>query len=178
MSFFRSFPPAVGVVALVSVGFAAGSVPPAVAQAPHKAASGFPACARLISTDELTAAVGDEMAVTGQGARGDGESECSWTLRGPQMKILEVKFFEERFLKTTPSAPTLDALYERILSAVEDSGPTKRVALTGVGERAAVVAGETQSRIVAQRKDGIALITASGLTRDQLTAVAKAVVTP
>jgi hypothetical protein len=136
------------------------------------------ACAGIITADEVNAAVGDKMAAAGRSARGDGESECRWMLSGPQMKTLDVTFYEDRFLKTTPTAPTLDALYERILSAVEASGPTKREALTGVGERAAVVAGEPQSRIVVQRKDGIAVITASGLTRDQLTAVAKAVVTP
>ena len=140
-----------------------------------------PACATLLTADELTKVIGEKMQDMGPRVRESGESECSWMLRGGSkgFKTVSVQFYDLKVIKASPAAPTLPAFFEEVVSSGEIAASGhKREMLPGIGEKAAFVQTDPQVLAVVQRPDGVARIVGNNLTKAQITAVARAVATP
>jgi hypothetical protein len=137
------------------------------------------ACAALLTAEELTAAVGEKMTDMGGRARGPGETECPWMLRGGSgFKTVSVQFYELSHIKASPSAPTLESYFEMVVKGGEGVASGKREILAGIGQKAAFVPTTPQVLAVVQRADGVARIVGNNLTKAQITAVARAVAAP
>jgi hypothetical protein len=152
---------------------------PAAAQK-AAAASAAPRCAALLTADEVKAAVGMAMEDLGPVARGEGETECGWMLRGAPggLKTVAVSFYDQHAIKASPTASTGDAFFEMVVKAAEESTSAKREMIAGVGQHAAFVPTDPQTLAVVHRADGVARIVANGLTKAQTIAIAKAVAAP
>jgi hypothetical protein len=140
-----------------------------------------PFCATLLTADELTKIVGEKMQDMGPRVRDSGESECSWMLRGGSkgFKTVSVQFYDMKVIKASPAAPTLPAFFEQIVSSGEGAASgKKREVLPGIGDKTAFVQTDPQVLAVVQRPDGVARIVGNNLTKAELTAVARAIVTP
>jgi hypothetical protein len=138
-----------------------------------------PTCMTLLTADELTKAVGSAMTDAGAEVRPDGETTCPWMLSGASgFKTVSVQFYDMRVVKASTVAPTVDKFFEMIVSAAEDFSSAKRVMLPGIGVKAAFAPSDPQVLAVVQRPDGVARIVGNNLTREQITAVARAVATP
>ena len=140
-----------------------------------------PACATLLTADELTKAVGEKMEDMGPRVRDSGESECSWMLRGGSkgFKTVSVQFYDMKVVKASTNAPTLPAFFEQIVSSGEGAASgNKREMLPGIGDKAAFVKTDPQVLAVVQRPDGVARIVGNNLTKAEITGVARAVATP
>jgi hypothetical protein len=137
-------------------------------------------CSTLLTADELNKIVGDKMTDMGARQRGPGETECPWMLRGGSsgFKTVSVQFYEMSYIKASPTAATLDAFFEMLVSAAEGTASGKRELLPGIGQKAVFVPTTPQVLAVVQQADGIARIVGNNLTKAQITAVARAVVTP
>jgi hypothetical protein len=138
-----------------------------------------PTCTTLLTADELTKIIGEKMTDMGARARGPGETECPWMLRGGSsgFKTVAVQFYDLSAVKASQSS-TLDAYFEMTVSAAEGVASGKRETLASIGQKAAFVPTEPQVLAVVQRADGIARIVGNNLTKAQITAVARAVATP
>jgi hypothetical protein len=144
-------------------------------------ASAVPACATLLTADELTKIIGEKMQDMGPRVRESGESECGWMLRGGSkgFKTVSVQFYDMKVVKASPNAPTLPAFFEQIVSSGElAASGKKREMLPGIGDKAAFVPTDPQVLAVVQRPDGVARIVGNNLTKAEITGVARAVVTP
>lgn len=139
-----------------------------------------PACAVLLTAEELTAGIGEKMTDMGARERGPGETECPWMLRGGSggFKTVAVQFYELSHIKTSPTASTPDAFFEMVVAAAEGTASGKREVLAGIGQKAAFVPTTPQVLAVVQRPDGVARIVGNNLTKAEITAVARAVATP
>jgi hypothetical protein len=140
-----------------------------------------PACATLLTADELTKVIGEKMQDMGPRVRDSGESECSWMLRGGSkgFKTVSVQFYDLTVIKASPSASTLPAFFEQVVSSGEAAASgNKREMLPGIGDKAAFVQTNPQVLAVVQRPNGIARIVGNNLTKAEITAVARAVATP
>ena len=139
-----------------------------------------PACATLLTAEEIVKAVGAKMEDMGAKVRESGESECPWMLRGAAgFKTVSVQFYDLKVIKASTTAPTLPAFFEQIVSAGEGAASgKKREELAGIGQKAAFVPTDPQVLAVVQRPDGVARIVGNNLTKAQITAVARAVATP
>ncbi len=101
-----------------------------------------PACATLLTADELTKSIGEKMQDMGPRVRDSGESECGWMLRGGSkgFKTVSVQFYDMKVIKASPAAPTLPAFFEQIvLSGEVAASGHKREMLPGIGDKAAFV---------------------------------------
>jgi hypothetical protein len=139
-----------------------------------------PTCMTLLAEAELTKAVGAKMDDAGAETRGEGETACGWMLRGGSkgFQSVSVQFYDLGSIKGRDAAPTLDAAFEQEVEAGESAGSAKREMLSGIGQKAAFVPTAPQMFIIVQRADGIARIVANNLTKEQITAVARAVAEP
>jgi hypothetical protein len=139
-----------------------------------------PTCMTLLTADEVKKVVGTAMTDMGSKVRDEGETECAWMLRGGSsgFKTVSVQFSDLRAVKANPSAPTLEEFFEQTVAAAEGVGNGKREMVAGIGQKAALVPSEPQGLAVVQRADGVVRIVTNNLTKAQLTAVARAVVTP
>lgn len=152
---------------------------PTIARAQTSAPT--PACATLLTADELTKAVGAGMKDMGATVRESGESECPWMVRGGSkgFKTVSVQFYDMKVIKASTNAPTLPTFFELIVSSGEDAAPgKKREMLKGIGQNAAFVPADPQVLAVVQRPDGVARIVGNNLTKAEISAVALAVATP
>jgi hypothetical protein len=163
---------------LIAAGFTAVSMFMPVDPSAQTASTAKPACAVLLTADELKAAVGAALEDMGPRDRSEGESECAWMGRVGGLKTVSVQFYDPRAIKASPNASTPDAFFEMIVKAAEESTSKKREAVAGVGQRAAFVPTDPQTLAVVQRPDGVARIVANGLNKAQTIAVARAVATP
>ncbi len=148
--------------------------------APTVARAQAPTCMTLLTADELTKAVGAGFTDMGGQARDAGETECPWMLRGGgAFKTVSVQFYDLTAVKASPTASTLEAFFELIVSGGEAAASgKKREPLTGIGQKAAFVPTDPQVLAVVQRADGVARIVGNNLTKAQITAVARAVAAP
>ncbi len=142
--------------------------------------SATPMCATLLTAEELSKAVVAGFQDMGAEEREPGASSCPWMLRGGAngFKTVNVEFSNTAYIKTTPNASTADKYFEMLVTAAEESNNKKREILPGIGQRAAFIAADPQVGAFVQRADGVARIVANGLTKAQITAVARAVATP
>jgi hypothetical protein len=69
-------------------------------------------------------------------------------------------------------------LFETYASTAEELGKTTRTPVAGVGQQAAIVKVEQQTQLLIQRADGFVRVVANGLSNAQLTAIARAIMTP
>lgn len=147
---------------------------------PAGASAQSPTCMTLLTADEVAKAVAPGFKDMGGQARGEGETECAWMLRGAGgFKTVAVQFYDLRAVKASPAASTLDTFFEQIASAAEESAAgKKREVLPAIGQKAAFVPTDPQVLAVVQRTDGVARIVGNNLTKAQITAIAHAVVTP
>jgi hypothetical protein len=137
-----------------------------------------PTCAALITDAEVTRAVGAVMENMGPDTRGTGVTECSWMLRGQgPLKTLFVGVHDLTAVKATMQG-TPAKLFETYASTAEELGKTTRTPVAGVGQQAAIVKVEQQTQLLIQRADGFVRVVANGLSNAQLTAIARAIMTP
>jgi len=148
---------------------------PAVAAAQGKPVT----CSTIITNEEVVKAVGVKMDDMGDEIRKKGQTECSWMLRGP-LRTVFVSFDDLASVKeSTAGAP--DKYFEFVVANAEETRKGKRVMLSGIGRNAALVASgydKDAFQAFVQRPDGVASITTMGLSKAQVTEVAKAVATP
>jgi hypothetical protein len=143
-----------------------------------------PICATLLTSDEVTKALGATLKDMGARIQATGESMCPWMLQGGAggFKTVSVQFYEAAAIKAgqvSPALTTVDAFYESVVAAAEGmASGNKREPLTGIGVKAAFIATTPQVGVVVQRTDGVARIVGNNLTKDQITAVARAVAAP
>ncbi|HKY22513.1 MAG TPA: hypothetical protein VJM31_14975 [Vicinamibacterales bacterium] len=135
-------------------------------------------CSALITDAEVTKAVGTAMRAMGSDERGKGTTECKWMLAGQgAFKTLFVGL-ETLASQSVTSTGSVDKLFELYVSTAEEQGKSKRTALPGVGQKAAIIAVSEQTQTIIQRTDGVVKIVSNGLTRAQITALAQDVMTP
>jgi hypothetical protein len=135
-------------------------------------------CGSLITDAEITKAVGAAMRAIGNDTRGPGHTECKWMLAGQgAFKTLAVIFEDESALKAAQAA-TSAKLFETYVSSAEQTGKSTRSPLPGVGQRAAIIDVSEQTQVIVQREDGVARIITNGMSREQITALARALMTP
>lgn len=135
-------------------------------------------CGSLITDAEITKAVGTPMRAMGNDVRGRGHTECKWMLAGQgAFKTLAV-IFEDQSALEAANAATSAKLFETYVTSAEQTGKSKRVPLTGVGQRAAIIDVSEQTQVIVQRTDGVARIITNGMSRAQVTAIAQALMTP
>jgi hypothetical protein len=170
---FRPLLVRVAAVVLASLVVAA----PAAAQ--KTATGGELPCAKVLSADEIRAAVGVALERLEPVDRGRGETECGWMARGGPggLKTVAVIFYDQSAITQSASA-TGDAFFEMLVTGTEESLKVKREVIPGTGKHAAFVPADPQTLAVVHRADGVARIVANGLTKTQTIAVAKAVATP
>ncbi len=142
--------------------------------------SAGPTCMTLLTADEVAKAVAPGFQNMGGEERSKGETECPWMLRGGSagFKTVSVQFYTAAFIKEGTANNTLDAFFENIVSAGEDTSSKKREMLPGIGLKAAFVAVDPQVLGVVQLATGVARIVGNNLTKAQMTAVARAVAAP
>jgi hypothetical protein len=143
-----------------------------------------PICSTLLTSDELTKAVGAAMKDMGARNQSAGESMCPWMLQGGSagFKTVSVQFYEAAAIKAgqvSTATTTVEAFYESVVAGAEGmAAGKKRELLAGIGVKAAFIATTPQVAAVVQRADGVARIVGNNLTKDQITAVARAVAAP
>jgi hypothetical protein len=142
------------------------------------AAQGKPVtCSTIITNDEVVKAVGAKMDDMGdETVRRAGTTECSWMLRGP-LRTVFVSFEDMSAVKES-TAGTPDKHFEFLVANAEETRKGKRAVLSGIGRNAALVASgydKDAFQVIVQRPDGVASITTMGLSKAQVTEVAKAV---
>ncbi len=139
-----------------------------------------PTCMTLLTTETVKKTVGLAMEDMGHEVRGEGETECAWMARGGPggFSSLAVQFYDLRAIADSPNAPQLAGFFDAVVSSAEAVATGKHEALSGIGQRAAFVPTDPQMLVVVQRSDGVARIVANNLTKDQVTAVARAVAAP
>ncbi len=64
------------------------------------------------------------------------------------------------------------------MAGAEQAGSSKREMLAGIGVTTAFVATAPQVQVVVQRRDGVARIIGSNVTKAEFTALARAIVMP
>jgi hypothetical protein len=125
-------------------------------------------CASLLTATEIEAAAGKGFEDMGPTDRGEGQSECPWMSRAGGFKLVAVTFWDG---KTA-------ADYEADLAAMEEAVSAKREVLAGMGGGAALVKNAEQLVAVVRTAGGFARVVTNGLTKAQVTALAKAVAGP
>jgi hypothetical protein len=146
----------------------------AAVAAPASAADSALMCAKLLTADEVKAAVGPGFQDMGPDKRKEGETGCSWMKRGEgEFKTVHLSFYEPAAMEGSA-----DAFFETLVKAAEEVGSSKRELLKGIGLRAARVPYGEQMRVLVQTTGGVGLIAAFGVTKEQAIAVARAVANP
>lgn len=141
----------------------------AILIAPAAGASAAPTCASLLTAPEVEAAAGKGFEDMGPTDRGEGESECAWMSRGAGgFKLVAVTFRAEKGAKE----------YEAELASMEEAAGGKREAMAGVAGKAALLKFGEQLVAVVHTAGGVARVATNGLTKAQVTALAKAVSGP
>jgi hypothetical protein len=137
--------------------------------APAAGATAAPTCASLLTASEVAAAAGKGFEDMGPEDRGEGETECGWMSRGAGgFKLVAVTFRAEKGVEE----------YEAELASMEEAGGGKREALAGVEGKAALLKFGEQLVAVVHTAGGVARVGTNGLTKPQVTALAKAVAGP
>jgi len=144
------------------------------------AAQGKPlTCSAIITNDEVVKAVGVKMDDTGDETVRGRSTECSWMVRGP-LRTVFVSFEDVAAVKEIHEM-TAEKYFELLVANAEETRKGKRAMLAGIGRNAAlVVSGYDKGafQVIVQRPDGVASIVTMGLSKAQVTEVAKAVATP
>ena len=137
--------------------------------APAAGAAAPTTCASLLTASEVEAAAGKGFEDMGPDDRGEGVSECAWMSRGAGgFKLVAVTFRAEKG----------EEEFEAELVSMEEAAGGKREALAGVEGKAALLKFGEQLVAVVYTAGGVARVAANGLTRAQVTALARAVAGP
>ena len=135
--------------------------------APAAFASAATNCATLLTAAEVEAAAGKGFEDMGPTDRGEGESECAWMSRGAGgFKLIAVSFWDNRA-----------AEYESDIATMEGATGAKREAVPGVAS-AVLLKNAQQIVAIVSTAGGLARVATNGLTKPQVTALARAVSGP
>lgn len=139
-------------------------------------------CARVLTAEQVRAAVRTSLKVLAQQSAEPGVTECIWSRTGSAEPstgpTIRVQFFERVAISANPVVHTPDGYYEMIASAAEEVAGRKREAVAGVSARAVTVQGNGQIMVLVQRGDGIARVVVGDGTKAQATAIARAISGP
>jgi hypothetical protein len=165
-----------GTVLVVGLGVVVLAVAqPVVAQG--QAASSL-LCARLLTAADLKAATGATLEQSEPIERGEGYSECGWTVRDGS-RTVTLSFWEPSAMSGgMVSASSPEEYFEMLVKSAEDTHEVKRETLKGVGLRAAFLTHSDLMVVFLQTPEGVGHIMATGATKAQTVAVAKAVAAP
>ncbi len=154
-------------IALLAVAF---SVTAAAARAES------PTCAALLTAAELEAAAGKGFEDMGPSRSGVGHTECSWMSRAGGFKIVALTFWDADGVRDEIESDGGPAeLFEIQVKSMEEVGGGKREPIAGVGGGAVLLKNAEQLVAFLPTSGGLARVVANGLTRAQVTALAKAV---
>lgn len=138
-----------------------------------------PHCATLLTTKELVAISpgAEELSAL---ERGDGHSECAWSVKGGgEANTLSLTFWESRSMADAlVPADSPEEFFETYVKSAEGVRGTKRVALKGVGKRSALFRDGLVRELYVLTKDGVAHLMTDGLTDAQMEGVGKALAAP
>ncbi len=135
-----------------------------------------PACAGLLTAAELSA-ISPGAEEMGAIARGDGHSECSWSVRGGGgATTLTLTFWEaSRMANALVPADSKEEFFEIYVKSAEQVRGTPREALKGVGKRSALFRDGALRELYVLTRTGVAHLLTDGLNDTQIAAVGKAV---
>ena len=138
-----------------------------------------PHCAALLTTKELVAISpgAEELSAL---ERGEGHSECAWSVKGGgEANTLSLTFWESRSMADAlVPADSPEEFFETYVKSAEGVRGTKREALKGVGKRSALFRDGLVRELYVLTKDGLAHFQTDGLTDAQIEGVGKAVAAP
>jgi hypothetical protein len=135
-------------------------------------------CATLLTAAELEAAAGATFEKSEPLERGEGYSECSWTVRDGS-RTVTLSFWEPRAMSGgMVSASSPEEYFEMIVKSAEDTHEVKRETLQDIGLQAAFVTHSDLRVVFLQTPKGVAHVLTAGVTKAQAVAVAKAVAAP
>lgn len=135
-----------------------------------------PGCAGLLTAAELSASSpgAEEMDAI---ARGDGHSECSWSVRGGgDATTLTLTFWEASGMANAlVPADSPEEFFEIYVKSAEQVRGKKREALKGVGMRSALFRDGALRELYVLTRTGVAHLITDGLNDAQIAAVGRAV---
>ena len=139
------------------------------------AAAEAPTCAALLTAAELEAAAGKGFEDMGPSRSGVGHTECPWMSRTGGFKIVALTFWDESGVRDELESDGGPAeLFETQVKSMEEVAGTKRETIAGVAGGALLKNAE-QLVAFLKTSGGLARVVANGLTKAQVTALAKAV---
>ena len=136
-------------------------------------------CAALVTPEEIRKAIGRPVREAEARVENDGGSLCAW-MKGDDGKFFTaaVQFWSAEAITARTPGATVAAEYDGWVESGTAAGSTKSEPLAGIGVRAVLMHPEPQLMALVERPDGVARIVGNGLTKAQMTAIAKAVATP
>lgn len=164
-------------IVLGCVASLSAAVSMAHAQAPGAEATIMPRCTVLLAPDRVASVLGAG-AVARPAAQRPGEThvvDCAWG-KGSANSVT-AQWFDRAAIQSSSVSRTFEGYADMLLTAGEEAAGKPREAVAGLGARAAMVHGQSAVLLVVQRPDGVVRALASGLTRAQLLALAKALAT-
>ncbi len=146
------------------------------AQLPAFAAEPEPGCARLLTASALSA-ISPGAEENGAIARGDGQSECSWSVRsGGAATTLTLTFWEASGMANALiPADSPEEFFETYVKSAEQVRGKPREVLKGVGKRSALFRDGALRELYVLTRAGVVHLQTDGLNDDQIAAVGKAV---
>ncbi len=135
-----------------------------------------PGCADLLTPSELSA-ISPGAEEMGANARGDGHSECSWSVRGGGgATTLTLTFWKASGMADAlVPADSPEEFFEIYVKSAEQVRGTPREALKGVGLRSALFRDGALRELYVLTRTGVAHLLTDGLNDAQIAAVGKAV---
>lgn len=136
-------------------------------------------CSTLLTAAEVKSVLGQELSeVSEPVSLGPGHSQCSFFAgSGDDLKIVTLSFSDIDAVRDFPTPmESVTEFYDMNVSSAQDVTGEKGEKLPGLGLRAILFKATVPFRIYVETKTGFADIATSGLTPDQLKAVAKAAV--
>lgn len=146
-----------------------------IAAAPFVVEAGQPAgklpmpCLQLADAGAIAATLGAGYALASAEPGEPGVSACSWKDAENALR-LSVQFRDQRGFP--PAAPTPAGAFDAAVARFEKTG-MKASALTGLGQRAALVSFGASYVVLVQRADGVLTLTAIDLPQEKTLAVAR-----
>lgn len=135
-----------------------------------------PTCAGLLTASELSA-ISPGAEEIGAIARGDGQSECSWSVRGEgDANTLTLTFWEASGMANAlVPADSPEEFFEIYVKSAEQVRGKPREKLKEVGKRSALFRDGALCELYVLTGTGVAHLLTDGLNETQIAAVGKAV---
>ena len=143
-------------------------------------------CLALLTDAEVATAVGRNDAAGRMTESTPGSSQCRWEWPDADSSVTAI-FADENAIRTgaavtkccpNGSVSAVAQFFEHSVKLEQDLGSDLPVPLSGIGQRAALFFDDAFLKLIVQTSDGVAQLIVVHVTREQLLALARAMVQP